>query len=159
MIRVPRGAVILDAGEVDYTARALEHFAALMAERRDEHGQPSPSEPSPKLVALTTKLRRAAGGCADAGSVTASAADLPQPSQPPAQIASARDAQRDSVHAGGHDDIGTAEAARRLGITPNGVRDLARRGRLDVRRTGHRWLVTVASVEAHAARQAAAQRR
>lgn len=164
MIRVPPGAVILDPAEVDYIGRVLEHLAELMAERRDERGQPTPSAPSPKLVALTSKLRRAAGDSAGMPTLSEPAADVerrPEPSvQSPVLIASVLDAQRDSVHAGPHDDdMGTAEAARRLGITSNGVRDLARRGRLDVRRIGHRWLVTAASVDAHAARQAAAQRR
>jgi excisionase family DNA binding protein len=159
VIRVPPGSVILDPAEVDYVARALEHFAEVLAARRDERGQPTPSAPSPKLVALTAKLRRATGDSTEPGSAIASAGYLLQPSQPPVPAASARDSQQDSMHAGPHDDIGTAEAARRLGITSNGVRDLARRGRLEVRRAGHRWLVTAASVDAHARRQAALQGR
>lgn len=144
MMRIPPGAVLLDPAEVDYVVRALEEFVSAM----------EPRSPSPRLLVTIQKLRRA-GVSADAASVTARADDLRQPPQPPAQTASVRDPQRDSVHAGPHDDIGTAEAARRLGITPNGVRDLARRGRLDVRRAGHRLLVSAASVNAHAARTAA----
>ncbi|OPX11999.1 helix-turn-helix domain-containing protein [Mycobacterium sp. AT1] len=153
MIRVPPGAVILDPAEVDFIAGGLELLAEVLAARRDADGNRTTSTPTPKLVALTTKLRRAAGDSTEPGSTNASAGYLPKLSKSPVDTASVCDTQRDWVHAGSHSDIGTAEAARRLGITPNGVRDLVRRGRLDVRRAGGRWLVSAASVDAHAARQ------
>lgn len=153
MIRLQPGAVILDPAEVDFVGRALEHLGQLMAERRDADGNSTPSQPSARLAALTAKLRRAAVS-ADPLAVDDTAADHQQRAQPPDSSASVRASQPDSRHAGPH-DIGTAEAARRLGITANGVRDLVRRGRLDVRRNGGRWLVNAASVDAHAARMAA----
>lgn len=140
MIRVPPGAVILDPGEVDYVARALVEFVAAMA----------PRSPSPTLLATIEKLRRA-GESADSLAV----ADHRKRTRSPELTGERRASQPVSRHAGPHEDIGTAEAARRLGITPNGVRDLVRRGRLEVRRAGGRWLVDAASVDAYAQRRVA----
>lgn len=158
MIRPERGWLILDRDEVDYVARALEHLDQLMAERRDPDGNPTPSQPSARLAALTAKLRRTVDS-AEQLAITETGDHHAQRAEPPVATASVCAPQQDSVHAGPHDDIGTAEAARRLGITPNGVRDLVRRGRLGVRRAGGRWLVDAASVDAHAARKAARQGR
>ncbi|MFN3003027.1 helix-turn-helix domain-containing protein [Mycolicibacterium wolinskyi] len=124
-----------------------------MAERRDAGGNPTPSQPSARLVAFTAKLRRTVDS-AHALAADDTTADHEQCVEPPARSASVRAAQRQSGHSGAH-DIGTADAARRLGITANGVRDLMRRGRLVGRRAGGRWLVDAASVDAHAARTAA----
>jgi hypothetical protein len=55
--------------------------------------------------------------------------------------------------------LSTAEAAASLGITPNGVRDLLRRGRLagrrDESRGGPAWQVSAASVRERLRRAAA----
>ncbi|MDV3136750.1 helix-turn-helix domain-containing protein [Mycobacterium sp. 29Ha] len=152
MIRVPPGAVILDPAEVDFVGRALEHLGQLMAERRDAEGNPTPSQPSARLSALIARLRRAVVST-DALAVDDSGADHEQQAEPPARNASGRASQRDSMNAGPH-DIGTAEAARRLGITPNGVRDAIRHGRLPGRRSRGRWVVDSAAVADHAARKA-----
>lgn len=152
---MPPGAVILDPAEVDYVARALEQFAVLMAERRDTRGQPSPSEPTPKLVALTTKLLRATGDSGDSLTSDDLAADMGRRPEPSAQTSDVFAAQRDSVQSGPHGDIGTAEAARALGVGAGAVRDLARRGRLPARHTGTRWVYPAAAVDAEAKRRAA----
>ncbi|WP_024448086.1 helix-turn-helix domain-containing protein [Mycolicibacterium iranicum] len=152
MIRVPPGAVILDATEADYVVRALEEFARLLAERRDLRGNPAPSRPKERLLELTLKLRRAVDSPA-ALVVTDKAADHRRMDQPPEGTASlrrgVRASQRAPVHGGRH-DIGTGEAARRLGVTPNAVRDLARRQRIPATRTGTRWRFDAAAVDAYA---------
>jgi excisionase family DNA binding protein len=142
---MPPGAVLLDPAEVDFIARALEQFAQLMAERRDHNGNPTPSKPSARLSAMTEKLRRAVASLA----VTDSTADHGQPENRQSESASVRAPQRDPVHGGRH-DIGTGEAARYLGITPNAVRDAARRKRLPARHTGTRWVFDAAAVADHA---------
>lgn len=153
MIRLPRNAVVLEPAEVDYIARGLELLGQLMAERRDAHGNPSPSQPTPKLAMLTTKLRRAVGSLA----VPQDGAEHAQQAEPPEQSASVRALQRDPLHGGRH-DIGTGEAARYLGITPNAVRDLARRGRIQARHTGTRWVFPADAVAAQAQRRQAGRR-
>lgn len=153
MIRLPPGAVILEPHDVDYVARALEEFARLMAERRDTRGRPAPSQPSHRLQAVTEKLR---GAVDSAGSLAVGdpAADHPEPIEPSAQPSDVRALQRDSVHGGRH-ELGTGDAARTLGITPGGVRDLARRGRLPARHTGTRWVYPADAVDAEAKHRAA----
>lgn len=68
---------------------------------------------------------------------------------------SAQNASGSARIGGGHVGAGDAdpyavmsavEAAKVLGITPNGVRDLARRGRLRARRAGGRWLLDAHAV-------------
>jgi len=49
--------------------------------------------------------------------------------------------------------IGTGDAARRLGITPNAVRDLARRGRIVATRTGTRWRFETRTLDEYRASQ------
>jgi len=157
-MRLPPGAVLLDPDEAAYVAGALEEFAQLMAERRDDRGNPAPSQPSARLVSLTAKLRRTAGSLV----VTDSGADHEQsakpPAQPPERTASVRARQRNSVHSGRHvgaASMGTGQVARCLGITANACRDLARRGRLPARHTGTRWQFDAAAVVALAERRAA----
>lgn len=62
--------------------------------------------------------------------------------------------QQDSLHHGVY-DLDTGQAAAILGITPNGVRDLARRGVLPSHRAGGRWLYPAAPVVQRAERLAA----
>ncbi|BDY26619.1 helix-turn-helix domain-containing protein [Mycolicibacterium mageritense] len=151
---MPPGAVLLEPAEVAYIAQALEHLAELMAERRDEHGNPVSRPPSGRLLALTGKLRRAV----DSLAVDDSSADVRQRPEPPAGTASVRALQRDSVELGRH-DMGTGEAARYLGITPNAVRDAARRKRLPAHHTGTRWVFDSAAVANHAEQQVARRSR
>lgn len=134
--------VYLDAYDVAFVVEALDHLAQLIA-------GPTPA----RLESVTAKLRRHANSLA-ALAVDNSGADPRQSAKPPAQTASVRALQRDSVQAGRH-VMGTGQAARCLGVTPNAVRDLARRGRLEARRTGTRWQFDAAGVVALAERRAA----
>jgi excisionase family DNA binding protein len=145
--------VLLDADEATYLCHALDLLAQLMAEQRDVHGQPTPSQPTPRLVATTAKLRRTVASLA----LRDPAPDDGRCPEPPAQTASLRAPQRDSVDAGPH-DLGTGEAARIIGCTPGNVRDLARRGRLAATDTGTRWRFDSAAVTDYAARRAASKR-
>lgn len=64
-------------------------------------------------------------------------------------------AQRGSPEHAPYDVLTSTEAAAILGITANGVRDLARRGRLAAHRAGGRWLYPATAVVAHSERRAA----
>ncbi|MDP7738989.1 helix-turn-helix domain-containing protein [Mycobacterium paragordonae] len=140
--------VYLDAYDVAFVVEALDHLAQLIA-------GPTPA----RLESVTAKLRRHANSLA-ALAVDNSGADhrrsAKPPAQPPVRTASVRALQRDSVQAGRH-VMGTGQAASCLGVTPNAVRDLARRGRLEARRTGTRWQFDAAGVIALAERRAAQQ--
>jgi excisionase family DNA binding protein len=148
--------VLLDRADAAYVASALDEFARLMAERRDARGNPMPSQPSPRLLATTAKLRRAVDSLADRDPPV-ERTDHAERSEPPVETASVRAVQRLPMDAGSH-DIGTGDAARRLGITPNAVRDLVRRGRLDGTRTGTRWRFDAHTVDAYVARRAPQRR-
>lgn len=142
MIRVPHGAVILDGAEVHYVAGALEQLAQLMV----------PAQPTPRLIALTAKLRRTV----DPLTFPADVPDLPRQAIPSDNRQRVRAPQQTSADRERY-EVGTAEAAHAIGITPSGVRDLARRGRLPARRTGTRWLYPASAVAAAAERRAAHQ--
>lgn len=136
--------VYLDAAEAEYIARALEEFAKLMTSRGSRH------LPSPRLQSVTAKLRRTV----DSLAISDPAADQGQSGRTTSKPPDARARQRISVHAGPH-VMGTGQAARILGVTPNGVRDLRRRGVLTAHHTGTRWQYESASVVALAERRAA----
>lgn len=124
--------VLLDADEASYLARALDLLAKLLAEQR--------SHPTARLTAVTTKLRKAAENAGDsARSVSGTAR----------KIAAQQDSVDDPVHA----TLGTSEAARILGITPNAARDLARRRRIPAEHTGTRWRFDAAAVIVEAERR------
>lgn len=137
--------VLLDAAEAAYIVNALDEFARMMAERRDARGNPAPSQPTPRLVDTTDKLRRTVNALA----VRDPVAEQVRQSEPPAETPDVLAQQHDSVDAGPH-VIGTGDAARRLGITPNAARDLARRGRIPARHTGTRWQFDAAAIAARA---------
>ncbi|WP_185935044.1 helix-turn-helix domain-containing protein [Mycolicibacterium hodleri] len=151
--------VHLDHADAAYLVNALDEFARMMAERRDARGNPTPSQPSPRLVDTTAKLRRAVDSLADRDPA-ADHADHAERSEPPAEALAVgpgvRAPQRNSVDAGPH-DIGTGDAARRLGITPNAARDLARRGRIAAHYNGTRWQFDAAAVAARAEQRASKQ--
>jgi hypothetical protein len=50
--------------------------------------------------------------------------------------------------------VDTATAARRLGVTPNGIRWLCQKGRLDASHRAGRWWITTESLDAYRARPA-----
>lgn len=154
-ISVQRG-VFITADDAAYIANALDELVRLMAERRDEHGNRTPAQPSERLAATMARLHRTVASLAVRDPAT-DHVDHAQGSEPPDQTASVRAPQRDSVDAGPH-VIGTGDAARRLGITPNAVRDLARRGRLAVTHTGTRWRFDARAVHALAEQRASERR-
>lgn len=118
------GAVLLEADDVDYLARALEMLGELLAVRG--------AAPSQKLTVMTETLRSGVNTGAtrlNAGVGT--------------RIV---DADDDSAHTPWHAFLDTKRTADILGITPNGVRDLARRGSLPARRVGRQWMLDAAAV-------------
>ncbi|WP_064443355.1 helix-turn-helix domain-containing protein [Rhodococcus sp. YH3-3] len=68
-------------------------------------------------------------------------------------------AQRDTAQIDVYAFIDSRQAAAVLGISPSGVRDLARRGRLVSRKAGGRWVYSLADAERIAAERAHGLRR
>lgn len=58
--------------------------------------------------------------------------------------------QANSAHSGDRETLGSNDAAAALGITPNAVRDLRRRGSLHAEYVGGRWRFDAAEVQARA---------
>ena len=130
--------VLLDDAEAAFVAGALDELARLMAARRDEHGNRTPSRPSPRLATITAKLRRVAHN----GSRMEATAS--------GRVTTGDDSEHHAAH-----EVTPTVAARMLGCTPRNVRDLAARGRVRARRVGGRWVLDAAAVDAYAARRAA----
>jgi hypothetical protein len=128
MISVKRG-VLLDADDAGYVLAALD---ALLRDRR----------PSARLQGFLDRLRKTVVS----SGVSASEAGVG------ARIVGGGG---DSPDYAEYDLLDTNEAAAILRISPNGVRDLARRGRLPVHRAGGRLLYPAAAVVARAERRAA----
>ncbi len=130
---IPIAGVLLTPDEAAMIVGALDLLAAQLRE--------SQRAPTPKLLDITDKLRRA--------TATASRTARNSPT-----CAGGQPIPPDS---GDYAVIGTADAARILGISPNGVRDLARRGVLrGSERAAGRWLHQASAVIArseHAAPQ------
>lgn len=126
----PISGVLLGADDARTLADALDVFAKVLAERG--------SRPTAKLDDLRRRLSRA--------STRVSRLDT---------HANARSiaAEPDSGVDLGYELIDSAQAARILGISADGVRDLARRGRLPVVRAGGRWLFAAAGVVERAERR------
>ena len=120
--------IILSRQEVSYTLRAFE---VLLRNRR----------PSPQLAEFLARLAR-----------SAAASDVGR--EKPYGGVSLGDNDHDPAGWLPGDVLDTDEAAAVLGISPAGVRDLARRGRLPAKRAGKRWLLAAAPVVARAERNA-----
>lgn len=134
MIRIPPGAVLLDPAETADVVRALELLADVLGKLRDERGNRTPSTPSPRLVAIIDKLRKASR-----------IADVSRPTDSGTVRMFAP--QHLPVDSRGHAAVmGTGAAALTLGVTPGAVRDLARRGRIPATYTGTRWQFDAAAV-------------
>lgn len=134
--------VRIDVDDAVYLARALDMLPRLLTDAR--------RQPTPKLLAAIEKFRRAtavAGGLA--GNASGNARTGPGCAADPA----------DSGHDDPCDTVNTGTAAAILGVSPNGVRDLARRGKLPARRSGSRWVYPAAAVVARAENQAAQRNR
>lgn len=124
--------VVLDLEDARY---ALAAFDELLRGRR----------PSARLADFIARLRKTVkSGVSDAKSGVCLS---PVPEK--------FGAQHVSGHTAPYDLLDTREAAAVLGITPNAVRDLRRRGRLPAHKAGGRWLYPAASVVARAERRAA----
>lgn len=119
--------ILLAPTDAQYILDALD---ALLRDRR----------PSPQLSVFIDRLRKtvAKSGVSNVGAG-----------------ADARDVgvQPDSVDHAPYDVLDTDEAAAVLGITANGVRDLARRKAIPAHRAGGRWLYPAAAVVARAERK------
>lgn len=139
--------VILDGTDLDNVASAFELLARLMAEHRDEHGNPTPMPASARLEAMAAKLARAARNASPAS------AEQDEPDEPPAPASGGRAQTPTDVQHFGHATIGATAAATRLGITANGARDLARRGRIPAHHNGTRWVFDATAVDAFAAQR------
>lgn len=116
----PVVGVLLSTREVQYVLAAFE---VLLRGRR----------PSPTLADFIARLGRSAAAADVEHGKTCGGASL---------TGHGRDAE--TWLAG--DVLDSDEAAAVLGITPAGVRDLARRGRLPAKRAGGRWVLHAASV-------------
>lgn len=132
MIGVQRVAVVLDADDADYLVRALDLLVQMLA---DQH-----STPAPRLATAIDQLRKASRKCGVAAR-NATAAESSQADQ-------TKTGQGDP-----HATVTTVEAAQILGISPSGVRALARRGSFGSQRVGSRWRHDLARVEHRAARK------
>lgn len=112
---------------------AVEAFAALLRDRR----------PSAQLADFIERLQArtdAATGVSGRGTGDHARNIAAQPGSP------------DYLP---YDVLTSAEVAAIVGVSPNGARDLARRGRLAAHRAGGRWLYPAAAVVAYAERRAA----
>lgn len=129
MIGPVRG-VLLSDDDAEYLARALEVFADVLAKQG--------ARPNAKLAQVTETLRSVASASVRVPNVRLDARNQ-------GQEWVSGDTEPYAV-------MSPSEAAKVLGISPNGVRDLARRGRLGARRSGGRWFVSARAVMERAAR-------
>ncbi|MCV7076984.1 helix-turn-helix domain-containing protein [Mycobacterium szulgai] len=134
-----RSHVLMDAGDADYIARALQLLAQLLRQNR--------SQPTPRLESVTAQLARSAA----AGSTA---------SQNGRNRGGCGASGDDTTHHLDYALLTTGEAARLLACGERNVRDLATRGAIPARRTGDRgrWLVDAAAVVARAERKSARHR-
>lgn len=123
MIRRVSG-VMLDPDAADFLVRALEMLAEFYKTRG--------GLPSAKLVEVTEQLR--SGAIADVSRLSAGG---------DARFVAA---ELNSAHDPFHAVLDSRRVADILGISPNGARDLARRGTLPARHSGRQWLFDAAAV-------------
>ncbi|MGB3352590.1 MAG: helix-turn-helix domain-containing protein [Mycobacterium sp.] len=134
---VPAG-VLLSPAEAAVVASAIGRLDADL-------------QPNERGVLLN--LRRA---MAKSGVSPRTSASAPNGQLPARRIADARSDTRNrrsqsiSAHHCGHATLNSGEAAAVLGITPNAVRDLRRRGRLDAERIAGRWQFDATQIHARA---------
>lgn len=93
---------------------------------------------SPKAAELARFSQRRAG-------VNATSSATTGPSSSAVEIGTAQHSEREPLT--------TADAAARLGITPNAVRELRRRGVIQGERIGGRWQFDAADIERRAKRK------
>ncbi|WP_422748003.1 helix-turn-helix domain-containing protein [Mycobacterium sp. WMMD1722] len=119
--------VLLSAEDAQYAAEAFEQ---LLRDRR----------PSAQLREFIDRLRKAGEKSGVSGGITVAGARIVGGQGVSAQYAL-------------YDLLDTGEAAKVLGITANGVRDLRRRGVLPGHRAGGRYFYPAAAVIARAERR------
>jgi len=125
---VIKSVVVIDVSEAAVLVGTIEDLCRRM--RR---------QPTGRLGPIIAKLRRAIAES------DGSAAKTVRP------LGAAANPAEDCTY----DLVSTGEAARILGISAHGVRDLVRRGQLPAHNTGTRWLLPARLVVARAERQAA----
>lgn len=111
--------------------------AAVILATLDDLLRRTGRQPTARLNAVTTRLRRSVCDASNPKGVT--------------MFAPETDIRQHSAY----DLCTTAEAGKVLGISPHAVRALVRRGQLPAHSTGTRWLLPVRSVVERAERQAA----
>lgn len=129
MISTVQRATLLTDDDARFLVEALDAMALQLR----KHGY----EPSARVKTLTIKLRKSVENASDSGGEHqkhASDQRLPWFSDQTSAYAI----------------TSPNEAARILGISANGVRDLARRGVLPARRSGGRWFISTTGVMARA---------
>ena len=121
--------IVLSDSDMQYLVDA---FAVLLQDRR----------PSPKLSQFIERLRKTIVDASNSA---------------PTSGVNARKlgSQEDSAQTAPYDLVDTVAAAAILGIKPNAVRDLVRRGKLPAHRAGGRLLLPAVSVIERAERRAA----
>lgn len=125
----PLVGVFLDPGEVSY---ALAAFDVLLQGRR----------PSARLASFIGKLRDAGEDAGVSGADSGTGVRVIAP-------------EDDCTRPSRYDLLDSTEAAKILGVSANGVRDLCRRGSLASFRAGGRWLLPAAAVVQRAERRSA----
>lgn len=130
--------VVLDVSDAEVLVATIEDLC-----RRNGR------QPDGRLDLVVMKVRRAAAAMAESdGSATRNSGNA-------SKTVRLFAAKANSDQHCAYDLVSSGEAARILGISAHGVRDLRRRGVLAAHHTGTRWLYPLRLVEARAERQAA----
>ncbi|QUD82094.1 helix-turn-helix domain-containing protein [Gordonia polyisoprenivorans] len=119
--------VLLGVDDVAEVLRVIAAFETVLAERH--------SRPSPRLLHLRTQLTRA--------NTRVSGRDTHADARKLA-------AQQDSGAHFAYELLDTGQAAEIIGISADGVRDLARRHRIPARKAGGRWVYPASAIAIYA---------
>ncbi|MDC9006471.1 helix-turn-helix domain-containing protein [Mycobacterium marinum] len=140
MIAAVSGIVLSRAAAV-HVLDAIDKQERLLAQQREPNGRPAPESLPTNLLLLRINLRRALAKTGDSQrNIARSGASNAR------SMVFQADSAQDAVCA----TLSSAEVAAVLGITPNAVRDLRRRGSLHAERVGGRYRFDAAEVEARA---------
>lgn len=123
--------ILLDYDDAAYIVKALELMPRLFAAQG--------SRPTPRLEAVTDRLRRKTDAPTDVSARNSGVGVRDQ------------GAQGNSCNDMGYEIIDTTDVARILQCTPGNARDLARRKVLPARRVGGRWVFQAEAVMRRAA--------
>jgi hypothetical protein len=138
--------VLLSPDDAATLVNALDLLKQVLAERRDQHGNRTPADPSNRLEMLTGQLRKASRKCAAFNAIGTRSVT---------NAGSSSADQPDTTHDRSYATVGSSDAARILGVTPHAVSTMALRdpSRLGSRRVGGRWRHDLARVEHRAAKR------